>query len=423
MTDPNGENRPDEEKEQQRRVIEDAMLAFRPEVVERFSGLIERDVPDPDQALENLAAVDLPRVLKHRLLIDALRRVRRTAPDEALDQPVRRVLGSTLDEAPSDSSQVDEAKRVLDDVAAAEGEPRLRPEYWAQWVRGTEDVFHFSTEERTFEACDDEQLVTKATTDNQLVRSRLIVAEFWSDQRPTAFSRYIDPSYWPQCSKFWQAMTELRRTKTPTGYDGDFRETVAILSETLTVPLQVAFRERPDGSRIWTRFNISRPYYMAAVPVDVDTGTVSAESMPGGPAPTLVRATKYLHWADPARPDFTMLACDFGWSELMVQMADACGAGFPAVTGPTTAETSVDDAVSRLVQDVTTECRDSLGDYGPSVERLIGRFTGQSWDPRWINDLLAMGMVTAVRYGRIASHVRRFADALKDADDREEHHA
>jgi hypothetical protein len=84
--------------------------------------------------------------------------------------------------------------------------------------------------------------------------------------------------------------------------------------------------------------------------------------------------------------------------------------------------TSVDDAIKRLVEEVVTQCRDGIGASGPHLEKLIGRFTGPSWDPRWVNDLLAMGLVTVDRYGSIASSVRRFADSLKDADDREDDH-
>jgi hypothetical protein len=58
----------------------------------------------------------------------------------------------------------------------------------------------------------------------------------------------------------------------------------------------------------------------------------------------------------------------------------------------------------------------------PHAEKLIGRFTGRSWDAGWINDLLAMELVTVRRYSRVASRVRRFADSLRDADDRGEKH-
>ena len=157
--------------------------------------------------------------------------------------------------------------------------------------------------------------------------------------------------------------------------------------------------------------------------VDVDTGTVSAESVPDGPAPTRVPATKYLHWRDDNQPDLTDLACDFGWSDLMEEMADGCAQGFPAdggqaegaVTGG--ARTSVDAAIGQLVEAVTAEWQQGMSDSGPHLEQLIGRFTGSSWDVGWINDLLGMGQVTARRYGNIASGVRRFADSLRDADD------
>jgi hypothetical protein len=305
-------DRPDE----RRRAIEAALLAFRP----------GRNARGRAQALEYLAGTDLHRVLKHRLLIHAVRRSRQA--DEALDEPVRRVLDSTLDgdlDQRKRRSRVEEARRHLDAVVGAPGGRRTRRAHWEQWVSRTDHLFRFSTPEATFRACSDSVVAPKADPDGRLVPSRLIAAEFWSDRSPTAFTTYVDPSNWPRCSPFWKAMRELRpRTATATGYDCEVEESVHILGATLTVPLQLAHRVRPDRSRVWTRFNIARDHYTSSTPVDVDTGTVSAEWITGGPARTLVRATKYLHWRDPVHLDLTMIACASGWSQLMVEMAGAC---------------------------------------------------------------------------------------------------
>jgi len=419
MTDATGGAAPPDEDK--RRVIENAILAFRPDVAEKY----RRPTPEAGRALTDLADhANIPRLVKHRRLIDGLRRS--TADDRAgLDDQARLVLASTLEQdLPEDRRQnlVDQAKHRLDEVVAAPGASRLRPQHWRLWVQSTNDIFRFTRQEQTFEACNDEQLVTKATPDGQLVLSRLIIAQFWSD-RPTAdFRTYVDPQNWPRCSPFWRSVQELRPVvQTADGYDWDFNETVDIITQTLTVPLRIGFRELPDQSRVWTRFNISRDFYNQNTEVDVDTGTVSAESVPGGPAATLVRATKYLHWRDPDRLDLTALLCDFGWCELMEEMAYGCAQGFPPASTSATktaadgAKTAVDDAIRQLVEAVTTQCQQGIGDNGPHLEKLIGRFTGPSWDAGWINDLLDMGLVTARRYGNIASDVRRFADSLRDA--------
>jgi hypothetical protein len=203
------------------------------------------------------------------------------------------------------------------------------------------------------------------------------------------------------------------------GYDGVFEEVVDILSETLTVYLDVGFRVRADGSGVWTRFNMARgdPPFPAAK-VDVDTGVVSAALTPNGPAPTLVRATKYLHWADPERPDFTPWVCELGWAELMVEMANRCGDEPAATTATATTvpAPSIDDAIKRLVDEVTADCRAGIGRYGTHARNLIGRFTGSSWDRRWVNDLLGMGGAVVNSYSGLFSHVRTFTDTLRDPD-------
>jgi hypothetical protein len=406
-------------RKKKRRVIEDAKLVSRPEVARQY-----RRKPAPGQALADLeAATDVRRLVKHRRLINGLRRG--TGDRASLDDHARPILASTLEQGLAGDihqSLADRARRRLDEVVAAPGAPRLQPQHWQLWVQSTDDIFRFTTQERTFEACDDEQLVMKATPDRHLVPSRLIIAQFWSELPPAAFSTYVNPRNWPDCSPFWEGVDPLGRVvETADGYDGDFNETVNIITQTLTVPLHIGFRVLPDQSRVWTRFNISREFYGPATKVDVDTGTVSAESVPGGPAPTRVRATKYLHWRDPSQPDLTAQACDFGWSDLMVEMAYGCAQGLPEDgppaegTGTDGAGTSVDDAIGQLVEAVTTQCQQGIIDNGPNLERLIGRFTGSSWDAGWINDLLDMGLVTASRYGNIASGVRRFADSLRDA--------
>src|SRR4029450_6627994 len=114
-------------------------------------------------------------------------------------------------------------------------------------------------------------------------------------------------------------------------YTGVFQEVVKIGDATLRVPLEVGFRMNADLSRVWARFNIDWRQYQKRkaakdpVPVDVDTGTGSAEAVPGGRAPARRRAVKYLsapRGSDAAR--FAELACDSGWSEMMLTMAFSC---------------------------------------------------------------------------------------------------
>jgi hypothetical protein len=77
-----------------------------------------------------------------------------------------------------------------------------------------------------------------------------------------------------------------------------------------------------------------------------------------------------------------------------------------------TQEPRVDAAVRRFVAEVTSEWREGIDDCQPHLEDLIGRATSPSWDARGVNDLLAMGMVTVNRSGRVAGHVLRLADSL-----------
>jgi hypothetical protein len=421
-----------EEFAKRRRALEHAHDIFRG----RPKELTDEWLAEAGQALDELAMADTTRVVKLRFLVDTFRRGNQDAY-AALQEPVSRVLENTLpttERQPPPRPVVEEAKRHLDDAVVAEGAPRLEERHWRQLTRESGQLFGFGTSERTFSArCNDEQKAWKTTPDGRHVESRVIVGEFWSNQPPSAFVDYVDPRRWPDCSSFWREMRQHSLILAPNGnYDGVFAEVVDTGDATLEVPIEVGFRMRDDLSRVWVRFNLHRKTYLkrmgtdSRVKVDVDTGTVSAESMPGGPAPTRVRATKYLHAAVPEAVPFPELLCDLGWPEMMVAMAFRCsqegpsevaaaGAAARATAAAAAAAVPADVAVGRFVERVIGECQDGIGHTSPYVQSLIGRFTGPSWDLGWINDLLGIGMVTTERYGRVLSHVRGLADDLGTA--------
>ena len=169
MTDATSRYVPPDEK---RSIIENAILAFRPNVASDYRWNPPPKVPQAQQALADLAAAtNIPRLVKHRRLIDGLRRS--TARNRArLHDPARAVLASTLEQGlPQDrhDSLLDQAKGQLDEAAAAQGTQRIQPQHSRQWVQGTNEIFPFTTHERTFEACNDQQQVPKPTPDGQVV--------------------------------------------------------------------------------------------------------------------------------------------------------------------------------------------------------------------------------------------------------------
>jgi len=390
------------------------------------------------RTLHVLAESETPRVVKLRLLVDTLRR-QSPRVRQALDAQARHVLRHTLPttdgKLPPDAL-VDQAKEVLDAVVEAPGEACLEEPHWRRLAEESGRLFGFAVAERTFEGgCNDQALARKLTPEGEPVDSRVLIAQFWTDQPASAFIDYVSPRNWPSCSSFWQSMKALSAVvREPNGnYTGVFEEVVRIGDTTLRVPLEVGFRSNADLSRVWARFNIDRGEYgrrKAAgdpVPVDVDTGTVSAETVPGGPAPTRVRATKYLHAPPGSDADrFAELACDSGWSEMMITMAFSCSPDGPSEVAAAAARTSVPApatvpagaATGQFVGRVVTDCKDGIDATGQHVQRMLTRFTGPSWDPRWINDLLDIGVVTAERYGRVLSHLRGLADRLADDDQR-----
>jgi hypothetical protein len=408
----------------QRRSMEWTVLAFRALAGEEI-GRAERH--DPTQALQDLADSGLHRVIKLRILLDGLLRTRPAERDPTIDDAARYLLSQTLPGDP-DASQVEEIMAVLNDVAGGDDRERLQTSHWEAFSGRASEAYGYDIEELSFSSgCNDRQQATKITPEGQAVLSRLIEAQFWSNEPPMAFARYVNPLNWPRCSSAWRAMNVLSGEPRQSGdYNCVFDEIVDIYDQVLQVPLEVGYRERPDGSRVWVRFNIARDRYLARkgtreeVLVDVDTGMVSAELRPGGPARTLVRATKYLHMVD-GGDLLPQLACDADWPDLMIAMAERCVTRWPqeepvTVTPETSRAALVDAAVKRFVDEVAVTCQQGIGDTRPHFRRLLGRFTGASWDPRWMNDLLSIGKLTAERYGAVASSVRGLADGLSNAD-------
>lgn len=416
--DPGGDTRSN--KEGRRIAFEDALLAFRPDLLARNTDLVGRTVPEPEAALERLAGTDIPRLLKHRVVLDGLLRSRTRWTDGVLDRAVD-VLYSTIPEPRRSSVRIGQLRSQLSMLS---GE-RPRQRQWDDWVRATDAIFNYNLHERTFSACNDSVIALKRRcTDEDLVDSALIVGEFVSALPPADFGGYVEPTEWPRISVFWKAMTPLDPYPTPVddgtalGYNRTFRETVNVFSEEITVPLTMAVRARHDGSRVWVRFNVAREQSKDDVPVDVDTGTVSAESIAGGR--TLVRATKYINWRKVDKNDLVSLLCDFGWVELMAEMAERSLATQPhasaggAVSAPHPGPADpVENAVKCFVEGVATDYKHGVDQAVPGLQSLLERFTGNAWDPRWLNDWLAIAQVSVDGSGSFANRVRRLADDLR----------
>ena len=450
MTDDATTAIPPDYRGRRRRALENACVAFYDRDREPPEEALPADWRQgPEQALVDLATSRTPRVVKLQHLMQLLLSDPGLWDEDAYrapEGPIRRILQHTL---PTERGELPSPEKVvaamahLEAVLRDEGGRPFEERHWRRYVAEAGELFGFDLPERTFqgrERCNDDETAGKLTPEGNRVDCQVITAEFQSDRPPSAFSDYVDPENWPRCSSFWQEMTQLT-PKTPApdgrGYDCVFDEVVEVGRLRLRVPLEVGFRARPDLSRVWVRFNIDRNEYFRReggddpVPVDVDTGTVSAESVQTESGQrTLVRATKYLHARDELVTLYPRLACDVGWPELMMAMAYRCSPDGPppaAAAGPARAAGApiaapvtaapAQDTVQRFVEQVIGECQQGLEKTSPAVQRLLRRFTGPTWDPGWINDLLDIGAETTRRYGRVASHLRGLADGLSRAAD------
>ena len=158
--------------EQKRQIIENAIMAFRPDVhaptgvtpgrprigPRRPGGRRYRPAADQAPSSHRRAPAQRPAARP--------RRPRRRGPERpglhAGAGPARRPAP-----APGRPGQAPAGRG-----GGGQGEQRLQRRHWQHWVHGTNDIFRFTTHERTLAACNDEQREWKLTPDGQPVYSR-----------------------------------------------------------------------------------------------------------------------------------------------------------------------------------------------------------------------------------------------------------
>jgi hypothetical protein len=155
-----------------------------------------------------------------------------------------------------------------------------------------------------------------------------IVSRFWTDATIDQLTDYVNPEHWPELgSLYWKEMTALdggpHWNDDGTGYTATFREVVDIPPAPITVYLDVRFTREP-GRFALTEYWATRDPRWTNEDVDVDEGCVLATTATPGDDPNLpqfVYSTKLIRFRSPVLNQFTGLACDNGWVDLMIKMA------------------------------------------------------------------------------------------------------
>jgi hypothetical protein len=152
-----------------------------------------------------------------------------------------------------------------------------------------------------------------------------IVSRFWSKLPLDAFAQYVNPLYWPELSAFWASMTPVGTSRQALEQSGSysdvvFAEVVRLPSGSINAELSVTFTRGPDY--LLTTYEATTS---ETDDVIVDSGYVFATTQTLSRDPTeyttLVYATKTIEFVDDELNRFPDLACDSGWTSLMINMA------------------------------------------------------------------------------------------------------
>jgi hypothetical protein len=196
------------------------------------------------------------------------------------------------------------------------GLPGLRMA-WHQFAERMSEPMALTSYEVNKPMCDDRVEVDGA---------RAIETEFFTDMSVEDLTYWADPRHWPHCSVYFEAMHRKGKLKhVDGGWDGTFVEVVSCVpGKSLETPLEFCYREADDGSEVHTTYDL------AEGPTDdilVDNGFVKAEHDTSGPdgTQTRVSALKIIKFTDDSVQQWTSIACDTFWTELLIDMCTDCG--------------------------------------------------------------------------------------------------
>jgi hypothetical protein len=301
---------------------------------------------DPDDAIEGLASaieegtLRVPRLVVLDSLVklasrrgDELR-ARQAALDTLLEALVRQARARETEISPAGgsaarpgvASAVLTVRGALESVAFLSGFASTPPP-WKIFVLQAGDALGLSRAEIDKPRCNDAGIVMKGN-----LRARALTVEFHTDASPDELRHFCDPRRWHECSAYQKEMTEWRGAgykpdddRPPDGWRRDLLETVQLAPGLeLTTPLRFTHTIQDPNNPSWVHLD----YVLIGDTkhIEVDEGALDVRRVTTGKhqGRTRVGAIKAIRFKNDQLNEWTTVACDTFWMDLVIDAAVGC---------------------------------------------------------------------------------------------------
>jgi hypothetical protein len=353
---------------------------------------------DPDDAIQRLAAevekgtLRVPRLLVLDSLVKLASRRggeelrTREALDTLLEALVRQARGpeAEVTEPEVMEAEVTEAvstvRAALESVASLSVESVRHP--WEVFAQQAGPALGLSQAEIEKPLCNDAETVKKGD-----LPARAVTVEFHTDASPGALRHFCDPTRWHECSAYQKEMTPWpggidQAGPGPHGWRRDLLESVQ-LSPTmlLETPLRFTYGIEEENDPDWVHLD----YLLLNETKDilVDEGALDVRRVTSGQhqGRTRVSAIKAIRFRDHLLDDWTSVACDTFWMDLVIDAAVGClgpGAAIDSAGGKAKMAESKEAGLDKTIDEAAAAAQKSIGTYRDLAKKGAAQLAGDS---------------------------------------------
>jgi hypothetical protein len=361
---------------------------------------------DRDDAIQRLAAeVEKGTLRVPRLLVlDSLVKLASRRPDELrkpnaaldtlLEALVRQARGPEA-EAETEAEVRDAVLTVraaLNSVASLGVESTTHP--WEAFVQEAGPALRLTQAEIEKPLCNDAERVKKGG----FKPATGVTVEFLTDASPDALRHFCDPMRWHECSAYQKPMEKLpggldQPGPGPHGWRRDLLEKVQ-LSPTmlLTTPLRFTYGIEDENDPDWVHLDYLLLEDGTQTDILVDEGSLDVRRVTSGKhqGRTRVRAIKAILFADPLLAEWTTVACDTFWMDLVINAAVGClgpTATLDSTGGKAKMAESKEPGLDETIDEAAAAAERSIETYRVLAKQAAAQLAGDSpaGTDRWVD--------------------------------------
>ena len=351
---------------------------------------------DPDDAIQRLAAevekgtLRVPRLLVLDSLVKLASRRggeelrTREALDTLLEALVRQARGPEAEVTEAEVTEaVSTVRAALDSVASPSRVPA--PSHaWEVFAQQAGAALQLSQAEIEKPLCNDAETVKKGN-----LKARAVTVEFHTDASPGALRHFCDPMRWHECSAYQKEMTPWtgdgaidEQGPGPHGWRRDLLEKVQLSpAMLLKTPLRFTYGIEDESNPDWVHLD----YLLLEETNDilVDEGALDVRRVTSGKhqGRTRVSAIKAVRFRNDMLDDWTSVACDTFWMDLVIDAAVGClgpGAAIDSAGGKTKMAESKEAGLEKTIDEAAAAAQKSIGTYRDLAKKGAAQLAGDS---------------------------------------------